>query len=1422
MSTKNPLREVERGVERVKEKIVKAERSLASRIGRGVMWTILLIVVVVVVLFGAFAWYTTTADFERRVGRKVVSVLEDATGGRVELRAIHFDLWHLAVDAQGLVIHGLEEPGEAPYLAVDRILVRVRLFNFLGHVSGAGLASHVSLNYLRVEHPQFHLIIDKDGRTNQPVPKHPSTKKAPVMDTLLDLKAQQVEVVQGVALFNNRAVPFEAAARDLGAQVRYIPSSDRYGAVVELSDLRTKLRNQPEARSTIHLEAELGRNVAELTKLDLHTGQASELHARGRLTDFANPDWEVDAKGSLEMRQVGVLTGVDTLKAGTVDLDANGHSCRAAPAEAKASKPGFWQRLRPGTKPRQGAKSVTAPPECVTGYLITGSAKIKGAGYRDPNVRLHDVDGSAKVHMTPSELLLTEMTGYLPGGGSASGDLRIANWLGPQPSHAYLAAMLSKMPLRTILDVAAPENYGDLGLDTAVSGPAKVEWGGPAKNVADTVEVEGNLTLAPTGARRRGALSNTPVTGQVLAHYTGKDETVRIQRLTALTPGSSLEASGVLGVSTGDRLTALRTDLLVRNLAEFDQLLTTLGLEANGKKGAAAIPVSLYGALEFHGTASGPVRNLNVKGHVQANQIEFAMGTTDALIDTLIADAEYSPNEGIAIAHSMIKRSATVLNVEGTLRPRREVSRRGVVSYLWDEGMGIDARAQLADASVPDVLEIAGLQKIPVTGSIAADAHVSGTLNQMYGAGHVSLANGVIYGESYESVLADLGVEGRKINASRVVAKLHGMQITGNGAYNLTNEQLHGHIEGHDLVLSKFETVQKARLNADAKLSLVADANGTLEEPGLRANAKLAGMSYEGHALGDASAEAHTAGKVLYTTVDSTLVGAKVGLSGQVQLSDNFETQAKLTIASLDIDRVLAVVAPDQVVAQSSISGTATVNGPLKTPQRLSGAAELDNVDLKLQGIELKAAEPLRVSLRDGIATLEQVRITGRDTDMHLSGTAQLFGASDPRGGKLNVSANGSVSMTLLHTFDTDVVASGKTEFSVVAGGQVTNPSFSGTVQFHNVNLALDDVPNGLSDMNGTLVFNNDRLEVQTLTAKTGGGDLKLGGLIRFRNGIFADLTATGEAVRVRMFGLSTTANANLRLQGSPRSSLLSGNVLITRFGVGQNVDFAAFAGAGGVSTPPDPNAPANRVRLDVRVTSSPQLDFLNSYARLSGSVDLTIRGTLASPSVLGRIQITDGSATFAGTKYQLQRGDIFFTNPVSINPVIDLDATAQVESYQITIGLHGTMDNLKPTYRSEPPLSEADIFSLLALGRTQEEAQLYQAQQIQAGVDPTTSALLGGALNAAVSSRVQKLFGVGSVRIDPAFVGTLGNSSARVTVTQQVSKQITVTFATNVNTSAQQLIQVQYDLTPTSSIVIARDETGVFSVVYKLRRRYR
>jgi translocation and assembly module TamB len=1426
------------------------KRSLAGHMGRVVVWLIFSIVALVVVVVGGFAWYSTTTDFQRRVGREIVSVLEDATGGRVEVRGVDFSLWHLAIEVDGLVIHGLEAPGEAPYLSADKILVRVKITSFFAHTAGTGLQSHVGLNLLRVEQPQFHLIIDKDGKTNQPVPKHPSTSTEPVQNTLLDLRAKEVELANGVALLNDRAIPFDVAARDLNAKVNYLSVTDRYGIAIELNDLRTRIGKEPEAQSKLRLEAELGRDLAQLTKLEFDSGKASVLHATGELQHFAKPDWHVAANGTLELRQVSVLTDTQGLTGGTIDLDVKGHSCSASPVVAQ--KHHFWQHKLPPASAKPGTAPLLPDPNCKAGYLVVGSAKLHGAGFENEYVRLHDVDGGSQLHITPGEILLTAMSAYLPGGGSAAGDLRIVDSPGEAPAavaassaptaagakasahtpapppavpaHAYLSATVNALPLRTIMEATETQGYGDLGFDTAVTGPVKVEWGGPVTNTSGSVTVDGDLQFRPTGVPRKGALNNVPMTGEAIARYDGKRDVVNIQRAILLTPQSSTEAAGVLGVNTGDALTNLKVDMTVRDLGEFNQLLQTLDFEANGKKGTAAVPVVLHGGVLFRGTVSGRAADLDWKGHLQGSQLEVKLDNElDTLIDSLVADAEYSYDSGLTVADSTIRRGTAVLNVSGAMKPRKVVSHRGVPTFLWDDGTSVVASVQLANASVVDVLQIAGQQhKVQLTGTIAADAKVSGTFAEPIGSGRITLARGVAYGESYDSAAANLSLRGKDFEASDVVLSLHGARITGNGGYDLDSKHVHGHIEGNNLVLSKFATVAKASPTADGKLSFAADANGTTEQPGLKATLKLTGATLDGKAIGTLSADGHSEGNTMFYSARSVLVGAQVDASGQTQLTGNYDTQAKVTIAGLDIGKVLEFSSASSIKAQSSIGGVVTVSGPLKTPMELSGNAELNDFDVKLQGVELKTAGPLRVSLKKGLATLDQIHITGQDTDAQVSGTVQAFGATDPNGGKLDVKANGSISVAIVHTLDPDILSSGKVQFTIAAGGQVKKPSLTGKVQFDNVNAAVEGIPNGLSALNGTLVFNQDRLQVENLTATTGGGQLKIGGFLAYKNGIYANLTATGEVVRVRLYGLSTTANTNLTLQGAPQSLLLSGNVLITRFGVGPDVDFAAFSSAGGVGSPPDPNAPSNKIRLDVHVTSSPQLDFQNTFAKLAGTVDLTMRGTVAEPSILGRIQVTDGSATFAGTKYELERGDIYFSNPVRIDPTIDINATARVETYDITVGLQGTLSNLKPTYRSAPPLSQADVFALLALGRTQEEGQLYQERQMQQGANSTTNALLGGALNATVSNRIGKLFGGGTVKIDPAFVGTLGNSTARITVQKQLSRQLSVTFATNVNSTAQQLLQGEYDLTPNVSLVVTRDESGVFSVVYKIRRRYR
>ncbi len=171
----------------------------------------------------------------------------------------------------------------------------------------------------------------------------------------------------------------------------------------------------------------------------------------------------------------------------------------------------------------------------------------------------------------------------------------------------------------------------------------------------------------------------------------------------------------------------------------------------------------------------------------------------------------------------------------------------------------------------------------------------------------------------------------------------------------------------------------------------------------------------------------------------------------------------------------------------------------------------------------------------------------------------------------LAVTGNGSVNMKLAQTFDPDITSSGHVDFNVEANGTLTKPLFSGRVHLNNVALALNDLPNGISKLNGNLIFDQNRLQVQDLVGTTGGGQLKFGGFLAYQQGLYGDFTATGKDIRVRYSGISATADTTLHLQGSQNNMLLSGNIQITRFIIGPNVDFAQLRPQSGGQRAPGP-----------------------------------------------------------------------------------------------------------------------------------------------------------------------------------------------------------------------------------------------------------
>ncbi len=1393
------------------------------------------------------ALWASSPQFEELVRRRLATQLQNVTGGRVEIGSYHWRLLRLEAQANNIVIHGDEAPSEAPYARIDSLRVSFSILR--------ALSPRIELRELDVTRPRIHLIFYRDGTTNQPHPAQPKNSSGSGLDTFFRLHVGRVAVNEGMIDLDNRAAfldfqnryePLDFRAENVSAAMAYVPASataeEAYRIDVGARNVNLarggNLRDRvPPVHGVFKASLDLARDGIKIRELQLTAAVPGApdrtLRIAGSLQHFSHPHWQATVAGELDLRLLDPVLGYTNAPEGLAHLNLN---CGGNGGQ----------------------------------FHIDGKVNVDGASYIAPGVVARNLNLTTRVHADQDALRITSIDARLAQGGDITGEVLLEHWIQPTPRlvmepvveqirpnaplrkkmgsrahpvtepkppappHSALLkqiiplipvdgrvnAELHDVSLDTVLDIVGQPPFQRLGIDAVLNGPAHAAW---AHGDQRTLSVTTSLNLAPSG---HALAAESPANGAVDATYTQKDGAVDVRTLSLNLPASRLTVNGHLGAYPLTSPTNLTVDFHSANLGEFDTVLRDLGYTRNGRSGVAALPVALSGKAAFHGAWTGSLVWPHFAGTLNATQVALELpeiggkqGQTQLVHwDSIAALGSYSA-ERIVIQRGELHRGSSQLVVSGSLAASAAPAANGT-QPSFDENSVLHLHARTVKVNIADMLPLAGLD-LPVTGSLGAQITADGPLHGLTGSGIAQLDDAVVYGQPVSRLRAQGTLAGQVVKLSSVALDSPAGSVSGSGSYDLDSGQFHAEADSSGIDVAQIERLRASGADVAGKLSMHVAASGTRAEPNIEGHASVAGFSIGGEPMGALEATAHTVNRALVYDLGVRLDAADLSLHGQTEMRGDYATQASINVAQFDVATLFRLAHVNGVGAQSSLSGAGAVSGPLAHPLEMRGDLRLQQMEMTVAQVHLKSDGGVHAALDNARVTLDPVHIMGEDTDLQLSGTLNLRDTQ-----RLDVAASGSVNLKLAQTLDSDLTASGTTTFQVEAHGPLRNPGLRGRVEFQNGSLSLEDVPNGLSQLHGVLEFNQNRLEVRSLTAMTGGGLLSVGGYLTYQHGIYADLTVTGKSVRIRYpEGVSSEADTNLQLTGTQSSFLLSGNVLLTRFTVSPDLDVAALAQqAAAVQPVAAPDAPSNHVRLDVRIRSSPQLNFQNAFAKLAGDVDLRLRGTVASPTLLGRVSITDGSATIAGTRYDLQRGDIAFTNPVRIQPTIDLTATARVEDYDITLGVHGTPGSpMSVTYRSDPPLPEADVVALLALGRTQSEQGLYTEQQQQSvSLAPSTDVLLGGALNATVSSRVQKLFGAGSVKLDPSYLGALGNSTTRITVEEQVGPNIVLTYATNVDTTAQQLIQAEIAVNRHVSLVVARDESGVFSMVIKAIRRYK
>jgi translocation and assembly module TamB len=1333
--------------------------------------------------------YINTDSFQALVRRRLIAEVERVTGGRVEIDSIHTTPFRLQADVRGITVHGREAATAVPLAHADRIVARLKISSLL--------RSELAFNQVVFEQPVVHVAFYPDATTNFPPRKPSAATGKTTVEQLFALSIDHFELRHGQILWDDQTIPVEFAARDTALQMDYSFLHSRYDGRLLLGLVDTKLLDcRPFAWMTA-VEFSLGSNSAVVPSLKWNSGH-SHFSASGQVTDLRRPHMQGSYDAQIDLTEAASIARRRDLRAGVLELKGRGE----------------WT---------------------LDQFVSNGLLTLRDVAWQDDQIAFSRASLNAGYTVSDQQLKFSKLQGKVFG-GSFTGDAEFNQWLAPaqhlsptarknldtatisaapplNKSREKIAkpkpeAIQSALVVLRLRDLSAEDLAGALNAAAhpfprfhpaaSASGTVEVRWKGTRRDA----ELQFALDLIPP---THPAPAQLPISAHANGVYHAAGDTLDLASFTLATPTSHVRASGTLSATSAARLSVSTSSLI--DWLPFVAVV----------RGPALFPVTLIGSATFNGGMSGSLSSPQLAGSLQMDDFDVTLPATakthefQTHWDSLSTSIQLS-FQAIALRSATLRRDDTSAEFDAS------------ASLLHGHLTGDSSftlRANLHNADLAALQALAGYN-YPASGRTDLFVQAAGTISNPHGEGQIHLSNASAYGETIQQFDSNFHLAQGEIAFDNMHLVHDDSVITGSAAYKPSTRTFHLDLTGNNFDLTQVQRIQSSRFSVEGRADFILKGSGSPDAPSLNAVLHVRNLTLDHELAGELDLQAVTQGSELHLTGNSHFERGSLLVSGNIQLRDDYPANLSFQLDQLDLDALWHSYFRGQLTGHSAVAGSLDLHGPLRQPEQWTLDGTLTALSLNVENAKVHNQEPIRFSLANQSVNIQQLRLVGEGTDLTAHGSVQLSGDRS-----LDLTADGRLDLKLLSSFDPDFTSSGLVTMNVTVGGTLAEPLPQGHFQVTGGSISYAGLPSGLGELNGSLLFTRDHIHIETLTARTGGGTLDLkGDAFYFKQQLNFNLTATGKDVRLRYPpGVSSTADAELHWVGSRSASTVSGDISINKMAVTPGFDFSAYLGSRQFSTVTAANSPLNNVKLDIHVVTAPELQMRTAIARLSGDADLRLRGSMARPAVLGRVDILEGQATFHGTRFTLERGDITFTNPVAIEPQFNLQASTHVRNYDLNITLIGTPSRgLNLNYRSEPPLPKSDIIALLALGRTNEESAQLQEQSGQSVFSDQASALiLNQALNDTASSRFQRLFGASNIKIDPQGLSTETNPTARgpqVTIEQEFANNISLTYSTNVSQSSQQIIQGEYYFTRNVSVVGTRDQNGVVSFDVRIRRR--
>jgi translocation and assembly module TamB len=1292
------------------------------------------------------------------IRRVVVRRLVAITGGYVEVRTLSIQWLSLGITLKGLVIHGREPVGTEALFAAEEVHAGLRIDSFWGR--------KVSLNDLLLRQPQVHLRVERDGSSNVPLLNLSRTSNKSLGASLFEMHVRRVRVEDGWVMYNDVGQPLAVEGGDLQFLLEAGGSVEHplYLGAFDWKAFQFTAKSFFPIPANLSAKFTLSRDGFTLEQGVLNA-RRSRLDAQAEMKDFANPKWSFRYRGWVNLLDLREALRSPETPTGRADVRG----------EATLAGGEFHST---GSYSGADITLTYLPYFHASGLSSRGSFHIDNQGLVVPDFLAEAFGGTVKGKVT------LRFDGLQFRGDTHIAGMRLAKVF---PSIEERSFPVDELHWDSVLSADSVETWTGGFEHFDIS--AKIQWTSP-----DDI-----------------AAGHIPVDGEWQIRYRYDPQTLTVNFGEFETPSSRGTLSGVYS----PRNTALDVKFETGALESYRDFINAIQGAAPNSPGAVK---DVAGSATWDGKIAGPSENTTFTGHIHGERARYEGATFDFIDGDLV----YSPHQ-VTIARGHIRHGAIDTQIDGTVALTDW-------SFLPDNTWS-------ADASF-DSTPIENLQRVfgtayPVRGKLSGQFHGHGTRREPSVTGLFDLADGDVYHVLFNRLRGQLTVtpdgvriadaELRLFPLGKEVGRGAGI-VTGTAEYRFRDQNLSADLVGASIPLANFEKLQTPRFPVDGQVSFRVKANGPSTAPEADGTFRVVDLRVGQAVIGSFEGELTSDGRTARLKLGSAMSTGELSGAVTLGLADPFTLDGKVNIRNIDLDPFLvSALHLDKFSGHGSADGEIAVKGSLKHPETLVVDTNFSHLAFNYANVQLENAGPIRFRSSHDSLEIESATFRGTDTNIQVEGNVQFSGKR-----AVSLRLNGALDLRLVSTLAPGVSSGGSAQVNADFEGTLDNPRITGRIHIDNASARVADFPTGLSAIKGDLIFDATRLYFDNLTAQAGGGTLRLTGSVNYtERPVRYDITARSDSTRIRYpEGMSWLTAGTLRLAGTTDGGVLSGRVTVERVTLTQGLEVAgALVSSKEISGPSTGSSFLRNLQFEIQAVSTPDARMQWPGAELEAEADLRVRGTWEHPIMLGHIHVLSGDLLFHGNRYKVARGDINFANPFRLDPVVNVEASTTIQQYEITLNFNGPASKLTLAYRSDPPLPGNDIVTLLALGQTSAEGTARSAGNTQSGTSGA-STLLSEAVSSQVGGRLEKLFGITNFRVDPALttVGSTGggqNAAARVTVQQRVTRNVTITYISNVGSTQEQVIQVEYNVNRNISIVALRDYNGTFGIDVKIKKRF-